>query len=243
MLPVLKSCLFLVATFSGLLDQVRALIVLDSTSPSGRPEFARQAVAKRLKSALRIAGAFLRRMLLVMALEIEPTLVDTRKPLPARPKAKKRKTASQRGVRFTVFEGRFRPVTQAVELKWEQAAERRRQARYLRRARARQRAVEATGQSVPLVAMAPLYRRLDWMAQVAANPMKKARSVAVGLARFKKGRLVTPDPQLRIPGRWGTEASMLFDAMGYQIPQLSQIRPPPQAPRQRYWPTVWVADW
>jgi hypothetical protein len=231
--PVLKANLVLITVLRALLDAVRALIALDGVTASGRPEFARQSVARRLKSALRIAEAYLRRMLLVMALEMEPMLVDARQPLPAR--RGKRRARTGTALRFRVFDPRFKPVTAAVERRWDEAADQRRTTRRLRGRRA--------GCRTPLVAMAPLYRRLDWLAEVAADPMRKVTRVAVALARFKPGWLCKPDPDIRMPGRWGTEASMLFDVMGHQIVERSRTRPPPQAPRQRRWPRVYLIDW
>jgi hypothetical protein len=222
--PVLHSCQWFLRVLADLLDAVYPNAMTGAAAGTVWPAFASKAVAARFRRGLRIAEAYLRRVLLLMALEMEPMLVDPRTPL-GRPKARRWSAPS---VRLTVLNERVGAVTPAVLEAFERAGEARRHR-------------PLTGREP--VKMAPLYRRLDFLRQVAQNPLGRARRLALNLARRRPGPILAPDLDLRLPQRWGTEVSMSFGLLRYKIIETSRSRPPPQPPLQRHWPTVRLLEW
>jgi hypothetical protein len=89
--PVLSSCRVFLNVLRDLIAGVRAGIGVE------RPEVASKAVAARVAAGLRLVEAYLRRVLIVMALEIEPSLVDAPKPMRLRRSNGRRKAARPAG--------------------------------------------------------------------------------------------------------------------------------------------------
>lgn len=216
--PVLQSCCLFLATLRMLIDSVRGL----GLSGGARPAFASQAVARRLAVGLRIVEAYLRRVLIVMALELEAELVDAPKPM-RRPHGRK-KVAGLPG--FTVLAGRGKPLSE-VALDAMTLGVKRQQ---------RLRTAPAP------VGLGRLYQRLDQLAAIAADPMARARRLAFDLARRLPGPILAPDPRLRPPQNWGLEVSTTFDAMAFDILARSRSRPPPLPPIRKYGPSVLLLD-
>jgi hypothetical protein len=88
------------------------------------------------------------------------------------------------------------------------------------------------------VPMRALYQRLDRLSQLAADPFKRAYCLAMHLARRHEGVMMAPDLDARPPSTWGTQARATFEMMASDIIERSKRRPPPQAPPQRYGPSV-----
>jgi hypothetical protein len=170
-------------------------------------------------------------VLLVLALALEPMLVDRRRPM-RRPHG--RKTLA-RPPRFVVLARpcAFSMVDDAVPDRLALLAR--------RHAGGRDPAKAARGTDSPaLVPLAGLHRRLDLVAAIAADPLRRARRLALHLARSRPGRILAPDPTLRPRGAWNTQAALSFSALAHDIEERSRSRPPPlQAPR-RHWPSVTV---
>jgi hypothetical protein len=213
--PVLISCRFLLATLQALLDQVRSRdnVYLD------RPAFGARGMARRLAAGLRLVEAYLRRVLLVMALELEPTLVDVRGPM-RRPHGRKKTGVA--APHFCILPKDL-PPSDATLLAFEQREE-----------------MLIRGKGVPPqpVALGRLYQRLDQLTAIVTDPLARAQRLAFYLARTKEGPILAPDPTLRPPGSWGTEARASFVALEHEIVTRSRNRPPPLRPLRRCWPSV-----
>jgi hypothetical protein len=77
-----------------------------------RPAFAARAVARRLAAGLAHEEAYLRRVLIVMALELEPTLKDRRGPM-RRPHSRRAKNGVG-AARFSGLQDRVPPLSAEV---------------------------------------------------------------------------------------------------------------------------------
>jgi hypothetical protein len=192
-----------------------------------RADFAPKAIAKRFASALAMVEAYLRRVLMVMALELELTLVDVRKPL-RRPHG--RKAATTKKARFVVLERPFVPIV--VDHAMPDLAD-------LFTARATD---QRDAKTPELISMTDLYKRLDLLASIAADPLVRAKRLAFHLARTTPGMLFAPDAHKRVPRTWTTEASVSYQMMAHDIETKSRSRPPPLLPLQRPGPSVLLLD-
>jgi hypothetical protein len=169
----------------------------------------RKAVAERLVSGLRLLRAFLRRLVILIALELEWSLVDTRGPM-KRPHGRKMKPSSAK-LSLTCFDAdKVSPWLNN----------------------------DGPSNPPVYVDMAGLYAQLDFLSGIAANPLAKAKRLAFYLARKKHGLFMAPSGPWRIPGRWGTQVSTYFDLMAGDIITKSRNRPPPLLPRRTHWPTI-----
>jgi hypothetical protein len=208
----LSSFAFLIATAQSLVDAVSA-----RDNVYMRPAMARKAVAERLKSGLIVLRHFLRRLIILIALEFEWGLVDTRGPM-KRPHKRKAKTLSKFSLKC------FDPDKPSP---------------WLNAAGPQFKPIVRTGYQGPVeVDMAKLYAQLDFLAKIAADPKDKAKRFAFHLARRHHGFLMAPEGPKRIAGRWGTEVRASYDAMAMAIITKSRERPPPLPPPRTHWPTV-----
>jgi hypothetical protein len=208
----LASFAFLINTAQSLVDAVRA-----RDNVYLRPAMARKAVAERLRSGLIVLRHFLRRLIILIALDLEWGLVDTRGPM-KRPHKRKSKS----GAAFTL--GGLDPDKPSP---------------WLNAAGPQFRPIVRTGYQGPVeVDMAKLYAQLEFLAAIAKDPAAKAKRFAFYLARRHPGILMAPEGPKRIAGRWGTEVRASFDAMAMAIITKSRVRPPPLPPPRTHWPTV-----
>jgi hypothetical protein len=217
--PVLVSCRFLLSVVRALIDAVR---VRDNLHLD-RAEFARAAVAKRLASCLGYVEAYLRRVLLVMALELEPMLEDKRGPM-RRPHGRKAKGGVVAPARFVILNERLGAFPEDTL-----------------HAIAQRNALRPKPQGRPApqpIAMARLFQRLDTLAAIAREPLARAKRLAFHLARNREGPIIAPNLNLRPPSYWNTDARATFDALAHDIVTRSRSRPPPLDPPRRCWPTV-----
>jgi hypothetical protein len=186
-----------------------------------RPDWARKAVAERLAGGLRLLRAFLRRLIILMALELEWTLVDKRGEM-KRPHGRKKATPSSAG--FSI-----RGLDPPKPSPW------------LNACGPKFKPVVRTGYAGPVdIDMTHLYAQLDFLSGVAANPMAKAKRLAFHLARTYPYMIIPPDGPKRIAGRWGTEVSACYDVMHFNIMTQSRNRPPPLPPPRNCWPMISV---
>ncbi len=213
----LASFTFLIATAQSL---VAAVTTRDNLHI--RPALARQAVAARLRSGMIVLRAFLRRLIILIALELEWGLVDTRGPM-KRPHKRKSKSSSpgcslqgldtQGASPWLNADGpQFKPVFKSDDAHRNYAP------------------VE--------IDMAKLYAQLDYLAGIAANPLAKAKRLAFHLARNYQGIIIAPQGPKRIAGRWGTQVSASDTAIAGAIITQSRNRPPPLPPPRTHWPTI-----
>jgi hypothetical protein len=210
----LASFAFLIATVQSLLAAVTTRDDLHL-----RPPLARKVVAARLAGGLRLLRAFLRRLIILIALELEWGLVDTRGEM-KRPH--KRKSKSSAGFSLQGLDANkvspwlnndgpdFRSKTGSTQ-----------------------------GYNTPIdVNMAKLYAQLDFLAGIVANPMAKAKRLAFHLARTHHGIIMAPAGPPRIAGRWGTQIRASYDAIADSIMTKSRSRPSPLPPLRTHWPTI-----
>jgi hypothetical protein len=210
----LASFAFLIATAECLADAVN---VRDNVYL--RPLMATKAVAARLKSGLIVLRAFVRRLIIAMALEMEWGLVDKRGEM-KRPHG--RKSTSRAALTLTAFDSRKASP-------WDSG--------YGLGFKIKTKTIDFTPQPVD---MTKLYAQLDYLSKIAANPMAKAKRLAFHLARNYQGIIMAPRGPERIAGRWGTEVSASYDALACAIMTKSRSRPPPLPPPRNQWPTITV---
>jgi hypothetical protein len=212
----LSTFAFLIATAKSL-----AIAVNARDSVYLRPALARKAVAVRLASGLRVLRAFLRRLIILIALDMEWTLVDTRGEM-KRPHG--RKSAASLSSKFSL-----KGLDTDKPSPW-----------LNNEPTLRKPETGATQAFNPPVQvdMTKLYAQLDFLSKIAANPAAKAKRLAFHLARNYQGIIIAPQGPKRFAGRWGTQVSASFDAMAGAIITQSRMRPPPLAPPRTHWPMI-----
>jgi hypothetical protein len=208
----LASFAFLIATAQSL-----AAAVTTRDNLHLRPHLATKAVAARLVSGLIVLRAFVRRLIILMALEMEWNLVDTRG---AMKRPHKRKSLSRAALSLTAFDTpKASPWLNGDGPSF----------------KIKPKTRDLTPEPVD---MAKLYVQLDYLAKLAANPTPKAQRLAFHLARTYEGIIMPPRGPERIAGRWGTEVRASYDAMAGSIMTKSRTRPPPLPPPRTHWPMI-----
>lgn len=183
-----------------------------------RPRFASKAISARLRVGVAALEAYLRRVLILMALEIEHELVAVVWPENlARAKAKL--------PRVKAFSLRIYPTdTNAGPPHFEPV--------YSYENATSVDNHDATRPSI-VVPIGHWLDRLDYLYALAKAPTAKARRLAFSLARSHHGILMAPYVPPRRLHHWGREVSALSDAMAFQIMTKSRLRPPPLPPPRR----------
>jgi hypothetical protein len=213
----LASFAFLIATAQSLAAAVNTRDNLHL-----RPSFARKSVAARLVSGLRLLRAFVRRLIILIALDLEWGLVDARGVM-KRPHG--RKSISAGGFALGGLDPhKVSPWLNADGPNFKPLL----------------RASDQDGRSTPVpVEMARLYAQFAFLAGIAANPLGKAKRLAFHLARTQHSIVIIPPAgPTRIAGRWGTQVSASYDAMAGSIMTVSRNRPPPLPPPRTHWPMI-----
>jgi hypothetical protein len=197
--------------------------VIGKSELMGRPEFVIKAVAARLRAGVRALEAFLRRILILMALEIEPDLDFVWRPENmARRKESDKKQRTKKPF-LQIYNMPDRPYHFAFEQKFGAPCG------------SGTTDADTHAATLPPVTV-PIGRwlaQLDYLYDIAKDPIAKARRVAFSLARCRHGILMAPPAHPRVMRRCGTEASAIYDAMAYQIIEKSRSRPPPLPPPRR----------
>ncbi len=212
------------AAFAILIATVQSLVAAVNTRDNLhiRPPLARKAVAARLVSGLRVLRAFLRRLIILIALDMEWSLVDTRGPM-KRPHGRKSASCPARlslkgldtdkASPWAYSDGpHFKPVFKTAPTHWH---------------------------PTPVdINMAKLYAQLDYLAGIAADPSAPAKRLAFRLARTHSGIIMAPKGPRRLAGHWGTQVRASYDSIAASIMTRSRDRPPPLKPQRNHWPTV-----
>ena len=210
------------AAFTFLITTVQRLVAAVNTRDNLhlRPPVAYKSVAARLASGMRVLRAFLRRLIILIALDMEWSLVDMRG---AMKRPHKRKSASScAGFSLKGLDAdKVSPWLNSDGPNF----------------KAKTDITQSYTTPVP-IDMAKLYAQLDFLAGIAANPIGKAKRLAFHLARTRPGIIMAPEGPHRIAGRWGTEVRASFDAMAASIITQSRNRPPPLPPPRTHWPTI-----
>lgn len=192
-----------------------------------RPAFASKAVLARLRTGVRALEAFLRRVLILMALEMEHDLVAVDRP----ENLARAKTLPPRAHKpvFVIYPAFYdaAPTDFADKFSDKKTGT---DASICHR--------DAITSPPPAVPIGNWLDRLDLLHAITNDPIAKARRLAFSLARSRHGILMAPPEHPRRLRRWGTEPSAIYDAMGFQIMQKSRSRPPP--PRRGPKPMITV---
>lgn len=183
------------------------------------PKTLTKAAAARIRRGIRAAQAYLRRLLIVMALMLEPTLKPDQRPRAIYGKVEKPKLPRKKT--FPIFTGEQNPPD--FQYMSETGAFTARNGH------------QNTG---PVLA-APLLEQLRALRALLENPDARARRLALHMARRRAGLILAPDLNRGlVPGRLGTEISSLYQGLGVQIAELSRGRPPPLGPAPRAPPRI-----
>lgn len=180
-----------------------------------RPEFVSRAIAGRLRAGVRVLEAYLRRVLVLIALELEHELVAV-----WRPENLARAKASL--PRLKNYSLRIYPADKY-------AGSPNFQNQYSHGPSA---SIDASSPPI-VVPIRHWLDRLEHLHTIAKDPTAKARRLAYNLARSRHGILMAPDEPPRKLHRWSREAAALYDAMAHQIMTKSRARPPPLPPPRR----------
>ena len=183
------------------------------------PTLISKAAATRLKQAIRAMEAYLRRMLVLLALSLQPDLTpDTR----ARPLRPSRRPQTAPGFRFRTFPKAgidFALSSHFDELK------------------ARPRTPNTGRTQIPA---RPLLKRFTHLRALIEAPQARARQLAWHMARRRPGPMLAPGHHDAVKNRYGTEFSTTYTLMGHAILKLSRARPPPIGPVPRPPPRIRV---
>jgi hypothetical protein len=211
------------ASFTFLITTAQSLAAAVQTRDNlhMRPPLARKSVAARLAGGMRLLRAFLRRLIILIALDLEWGLVDKRGEM-KRPHGRKSKSSAGFSL-GGLDRHKLSP--------WQNSNGPNFKPRAL--------ASDDDGRSTPVpVDMARLYAQFDFLAGIAADPLDKAKRMAFHIARTKQWFIIPPEGPRRIAGRWGTEVSASYDAMACSIMTKSRTRPPPLPPPRNQWPMI-----
>jgi hypothetical protein len=181
------------------------------------PSTVSRAVAKRMRAGLIYMQAYLRRVLILMALQIEHTLPRdlTERPIFNHGRVIHLRPATKS---FSVFVGERAPPDLWTDAKHDTPKYPDRNRRIL---------------------AAPLLDQWRSLMALIADPGARAKRLAYTLARRRPGRLLVPK-QNDIPRRFGTELSALYDCMEMEIIDACRARPPPLGPIPRPPPRIRV---
>lgn len=230
--PVLQSCHLLLRIVRDLIAGVAhfGYGAMGANEDAQVSDFvATKAAAQRLAAGLRLAEAYLRRVVLVMALELEPTLIDPPQGDLSRRRRDRPLKIVVRCVAFTMF-NKQSALPDAI----------------LNKMRENDAGKQGVTQIQP-ICIGPLKARLNNLAKIAADPLPRARRLAFHLARKRPGPMFASGGHIRPSGSlgrlrklWNTQTSAAFEAMAMNIQTKSRARPPPLPLRHRYGPSILV---
>jgi len=170
------------------------------------PSLISPAAARRLKAGLRALEAYLRRVLILLALQLEPGLPRDTRPRTIYARAP-RKPAERPRFRLLTAQRDFTPFA----------------------------AFDANdSQSIPqksAISATPYLTRLRTLKSLLEAPTARARRLAFHLARRRPGPILAPDASgTNLPRRYGTEVSAIYTSLAQAILNASRARPPPLGP-------------
>lgn len=179
------------------------------------PPWLSRAAAARLRAGIRVLEAFLRRVILLLALEMEPSLRPNMRPVATYARPRKPHMPSPC---FRIFSsGRDWPgIDGALSHK-----------------------IARDPKIFSQVPAAPMLATLSRLKTLLDAPEQRARRLAFHLARSRPGLLTPPGlGQYGAPARYGSEPSSLYNAMATAIIQAGHDRPPSLGPRPREGPRI-----
>ncbi|GAB5457433.1 MAG: hypothetical protein Hens3KO_04630 [Henriciella sp.] len=179
------------------------------------PPLLSRAAAARLRAGIRVLEAFLRRVILLLALELEPSLRPDPRPLVTY--ARLRKARAFAPCLRIFSDARDWP---GIDLPL---------------------SPENTRGPHPFskVPAEPMLASLSHLKTLLAAPETRARRLAFYLARYRPGLLAPPGlGQRGVPSRYGSEPGTLYLSMGTAIIKAGRHRPPWLGPRPRAGPRI-----
>lgn len=180
-----------------------------------RPQMLCPGAARRIRRGLRQVEAYLKRLILLMALHMEPGLPADRQ----RARDRRARGTGAKRPALSVFSRPCEPGRPLVSR------------RRLERTRPQAR------RGGPVAARA-LVKRLALLRALLDDPGPRARRLAWYLARRRPGWLAAPDGPKGRAGRFDTEMSAIFDAMKALAESASRARPAPRGPAPRPPPRI-----
>lgn len=186
------------------------------------PALISKAAAKRISKGIRVIEAYLRRILILLALSLEPTLTPDNRERAVHFWPPRNRRDPRPDFHFRVFKNEgidFALSTRFDALK------------------ARPKRPKTGRAQVPA---RPLIARMKALWTLMANPDARARRLAWTLARRRPGLMLAPGAHDAVKNSHGTEVSATYTAMGHAILQLSRARPPPLGPVPRPPPRIRV---
>lgn len=178
------------------------------------PRYVSRAAALRLKQGIAALEAYLRRLLFLLALQIEHGLKpDTQeRVIYARRSRKNHRRTGFRALPFSGIDFDFSTFSENAE--W------------------------GTRQAAKPVRLGPLLQRLKNVRALLADPVARARRLAFHLSRKQPGPLLAPGASGMVRGRDGTEFAATYRALAQAIGEASRARPPPLGPVLRARPRI-----
>ena len=176
------------------------------------PNTITKAVRARALRGLRLLEDFVRRLLILLALQFEHQItVDVSlRPRPKKHRDKTKRILPAGGSALRIFPSDL-ALPDAVKAKYADAPPREPDGRIMLPAGA-------------------LLKRFERLSAILNDPEARAHRLAFVLARHRHGALFAPGP-FRMPSRFGTLVSSYYDALNHAIRGACQMRPPPQRPR------------
>jgi hypothetical protein len=171
------------------------------------------AAAARFKAGLRAIEAYLRRMILWLALQIEHDLPGQGAPRAI--SARRAKPARNKNLSLKIFTRQ----TDVPDFLHDRGCGR--------------------PERPKTVLAEPYLARLKALTDLVNDPVARARRLAWHLARKRPGLMLAPDTfRAHVPSRYGTELSASYKALGKAIIDASRARPPPLGPPPRHPPRI-----
>jgi hypothetical protein len=195
-----------------------ASLVLARDNAHLAPRAFSPAAAARFKAGLRAIEAYLRRMILWLALQIEHDLPRENPEQAIYQRPARKRTNQNLSLKIFTAQHDFPDNFAEQYDPWVDRPQ-----------TLRPRAIPAR----------PLLARLRALSDLAKAPEARARRLAWLLARKRPGPVMTPDLRRRyVPARYGTEVSAIYDSFIAGVSKASRARPPPLGPVRRPPPRI-----
>ncbi|MEM1391236.1 MAG: hypothetical protein AAGG45_09165 [Pseudomonadota bacterium] len=182
-----------------------------------------KAAARRVRQGIKAIEAYLRRVLLLLALQIEPELAGANRARAIYGRKGSRKSAQRPVLSLRACQNRGIDFALSHRLE---------------RLRADRGGINSF--SPTQMAARPYLERMAALRALMNDPYKRARRLAWTLARRRPGFLLAPGRADAVRNRYGTEFSALYTAMAAGILTRSRARPPPLGPMPRPPPRIRV---